>query len=56
LQAQYLDRQSFNKKAFRQHLNYIINADDGLMPDFALLNSVAKRKAQHLLKMEEQWF
>jgi len=56
LQAQYLDRQSLNQKAFRQHLNYIINAADGLMPDFALLNSVAKRKAQHLLTMEEQWF
>ena len=56
LQAQYLDRQRFNQKAFRQHLDYIINAPDNLMPDFGLLNSVAKYKALHLLKMEEQWF
>lgn len=29
---------------------------DGLYPDLALLNQIAKRKARMLLKEEDQWF
>lgn len=55
-QAQYLERQRFNKAAFNQHLNYVINAAENIHPDIALLNAVAKHKAHRLLKMQEQWF
>jgi len=56
LQAQYLDRQRLDPQAFKKHLQYVINAPEGLNPDIDLLNTVAKDKAQRLLKMEDQWF
>jgi len=56
LQAQYLDRQGLDLQAFKKHLQYIIDAPEGLRPDIDLLNTVAKDKAQRLLKMEDQWF
>jgi TRAP transporter T-component len=55
-QAQYLERQRFDRQAFHKYLNHIINAPDDIKPDIALLNTVAKHKARRLLKMEEKWF
>ncbi len=56
LQAQYLARQEFNRKEFHQLLTGVINAPDDLMPELALQNQIAKRKAAALLKRENEWF
>lgn len=56
LQAQYLDRQSFNQASFNNHLSYIINAKENIKPDIALFNAVAKDKALRFMKLEQEWF
>jgi len=56
LQAQYLERQRFDREAFHKLLTRIVAAPDDLYPDLALLNQVAKRKALLLLSMEDKWF
>ncbi len=56
LQAQYLDRQRFDRAAFHQRLQKIIDAPVDLLPAQGLINTVAKQKAVELLKREEQWF
>ncbi len=56
LQAQYLSRQMFDQKDFRQRLNRVIDAPEDLYPELTLLNQIAKRKAKRLLKQEGKWF
>lgn len=56
LQAQYLARQEFDQEDFHKRLTKIIEAPEDLYPELALLNQIAKRKAQLLLSMEEKWF
>lgn len=56
LQAQYLDRQQQNRQDFHNRLVAIIHAPDNLMPELALQNKIAKRKAALLLKKEDKWF
>ncbi len=56
LQAQYLERQRFDKKKFNQLLTRVENAPDDLDPDMALMNQIAKRKARTLLTRESSWF
>ncbi len=56
LQAQYLARQQQDQEYFHDHLTAIINAPDDLMPEVALQNQIAKRKAALLLKKESEWF
>ncbi|MDA3869790.1 MAG: TRAP transporter TatT component family protein, partial [Gammaproteobacteria bacterium] len=56
LQAQYLSRQKMDQEDFHNRLTKIIATPDDLYPDLALLNQIAKRKAQMLLKEEDQWF
>lgn len=56
LQAQYLARQEFDREDFHNRLTKIIEAPDDLYPELGLINQIAKRKAQMLLKMEEKWF
>lgn len=56
LQAQYLARQQFDREQFHRLLNGIIDAPDDLMPELALQNQIAKRKAAALLKKEQEWF
>ncbi len=56
LQAQYLARQQFDQEQFRRLLTGIIDAPDDLMPELALQNQIAKRKAALLLKQEAEWF
>ncbi len=56
LQAQYLERQRFNKEAFHQLLTQIIEASDTLYPEQQLTNQISKHKASLLLKKEDQWF
>jgi len=56
LQAQYLDRQKLDQKNFHQRLTNIINAPESPNKDIALINYIAKKKAEMLLKKELEWF
>ena len=56
LQAKYLARQQQDQQDFHDRLTAIINAPDDLMPELALQNQIAKRKAALLLKKESEWF
>ncbi len=56
LQAEYLDRQKFDQQSFHQRLTKIINSSKSSNIDIALINNIAKRKAQILLTRESQWF
>jgi len=56
LQAEYLDRQRFDQQAFHSRLSKLINQDISAAPDLALINNIAKRKAQRLLEKEVEWF
>jgi len=56
LQAQYLERQRFDRAAFHQRLQQVIDAPADLYPAQALINAIAKQKAVELLKREDQWF
>lgn len=56
LQAQYLARQQNDREQFHQLLTGIIEAPDDLLPELALQNQIAKRKAGLLLQKEEKWF
>jgi hypothetical protein len=56
LQAQFLARQMLDREQFHKLLTGIVNAPDDLMPELALQNQIAKRKAGLLLKKEEEWF
>lgn len=56
LQAQYLDRQKQDRAAFHRRLQGIVDAPDDLLPEMALQNAIAKRKAALLLKKENDWF
>ncbi|MCW9024227.1 MAG: TRAP transporter TatT component family protein [Gammaproteobacteria bacterium] len=56
LQAQYLERQRFDEKAFNKRLTKVISAADDLYPDQALINAIAKHKASLLLEEGKAWF
>lgn len=56
LEAQFLARQMLDRDQFHRLLTGIVNAPDDLMPELALQNQIAKRKASLLLKKEEEWF
>jgi len=56
LQAQYLDRQNLDQKNFHLRLTKIINAPASNNIDIALINNIAKQKAQLFLQKESQWF
>ncbi len=56
LEAQYLDRQRFDRAAFHRHLQHIIDAPADLYPAQAFINTIAKQKAVALLKREDEWF
>lgn len=56
LKSQYLYRQRFDKELFNQSLNKIINSQNDLYPEQALINIIARKKAYHFLQLEDQWF
>ncbi len=56
LQAQFLDRQRLDQQSFNLHLNKVINTQADINIDFALINNIAKQKAQLLLEKESEWF
>ena len=55
LQAEYLDRQQFRQTVFHQRLTKLLNSKPNQI-DMNLINQIAKRKAQNLLKKESKWF
>lgn len=56
LQAQYLDRQQFNRDAFHKRLTTIIKSADDIYPEQSLITMIAKNKARLFLSMENSWF
>jgi hypothetical protein len=56
LQAEFLDRQRLDQAGFNKRLTRVIEAPDNLYPEMALLNSIAKQRARHLLTLEDDWF
>ena len=56
LQAQYLARQTQDRRAFRERLRSVIDAPDDLFPEMALVNAIARQKATWLLRKEDEWF
>ncbi len=56
LQAQYLERQRMNRTAFHTLLTRVINLEEPLLPELALVNAIARKKARLLLKKEQEWF
>jgi hypothetical protein len=56
LQAQYLERQRFDREAFRQLLTSVINTPVGSFPEMELVNQIARERARFLLDQEEEWF
>ncbi|MGB5260130.1 MAG: TRAP transporter TatT component family protein, partial [Gammaproteobacteria bacterium] len=56
LKAEYLYRQRLDRQAFHATLENIRNAPDDLYPEMALVNAIAKRKADKLLAHEDDWF
>jgi len=56
LYAEYFARQKLDRAAFHARLTHILDAPDNLFPEMALVNAIARRKAQHLLQLEDDWF
>lgn len=56
LQARYLFLQQGNREEFHNSLKKIINTTDNLLPEQALLNAIARKKAAYLLDKEDQLF
>jgi hypothetical protein len=56
LQAEYLHRQMFDQQAFHSRLSKLVEQDVSAATDLALINNIAKRKAQRLLEKEAEWF
>ncbi len=56
LQAEFLHRQMFDQQAFHSRLSKLIEQDVSAATDLALINNIAKRKAQRLLEKEAEWF
>ena len=56
LQAQYLERQRYDREAFHKLLLLVGEAADDIYPEQAMINAVAKAKAKLLLEKENEWF
>jgi len=56
LQAEFLYRQTLNRAAFHDRLQFILDAPQGLYPEMALVNAISKQRAGYLLALEDEWF
>lgn len=56
LQAQFLERQRYDRASFHRLLTSVVRADEQLFPEMALANAVARQKAVELLERETEWF
>ncbi len=56
LEAEFLDRQRLDRKAFHARLTRVLQAPDDLLPEATFINRVAKARARKLLAEEAEWF
>lgn len=56
LQAEYLERQRFDRDAFHRLLTRVTETPSNVLPEMALVNEIAKQRAQALLARESEWF
>ncbi len=56
LQAEYLERQRFDRDAFHRLLTRVAETPADVLPEMALINAIAKQRAQALLARESEWF
>lgn len=56
LEAQYLDRQKLDRKAFHERLTRVVNGDTSNDAELTLQNRISQHKAKMLLTREEEWF
>ena len=56
LQAEYLERQRFDRETFHRLLKQVTETSPGLFPEMALANQIARARAQFLLGKEAEWF
>lgn len=56
LEAEFLDRQKNDRKAFRAHLMHVLHTPVGRWPELAFANQVARARARGLLLKEAEWF
>ncbi len=54
--AQYYAAPTLNEKLFEETLNEVLDAPQDVLPDYELLTSLAKKRAQTLLQNKEEFF
>ncbi len=56
LQAEYLERQRLDQESFHRLLSRVVADPVGSFPEMALVNQIARARAQYLLDKESEWF
>ena len=56
LQAEFLERQRLDQKAFHRLLSRVVSDPVGSFPEMALVNQIARTRAHYLLDKESEWF
>ncbi len=56
LQAEYLERQRLDRQRFHELLTRVLTTPQGVFPEMALVNQIARERARWLLGKEEDWF
>lgn len=56
LYAEYLSRQKLDRVSFHDRLTHVIDAPVDLYPEMALVNEIARVRAERLLEHESDWF
>jgi len=56
LQAEYLERQRLDQEKFHRLLSRVVADPVGSFPEMALVNQIARARAQYLLDRESEWF
>lgn len=56
LQAEYLERQRFDQDGFHRLLTHVAETPADVLPEMALINEIARRRARALLARENEWF
>ena len=56
LQAEYLERQRLDQEKFHRLLSRVVADPVGSFPEMALVNQIARARAQYLLDKESEWF
>ena len=56
LYAEYLSRQKLDRVSFHDRLTRVVDAPVDLYPEMALVNEIARVRAERLLEHESDWF